>query len=58
MNRTDERALSKAVRRHLLTEPGIEATLRQQVAEDLAEDDQYQDEERELWRKGDTDRDH
>lgn len=65
-----ERKTSNALRRHLLTTPGLEADLvRAAVAElyprraperddetELSEDVEYQDKERELWQRGDVDR--
>ena len=53
----DERVTSKELRRYLQQEQ-LEEPMRRSILDDLAEDEQYQDEERALWLDGDTDRDH
>ena len=53
----DERITSKELRRYLQQER-LEEPMKRSVLDELAEDEVYQDEERELWQKGDVDRDH
>ena len=53
----EERSTSKELRRYLQQER-LEEPMKRSVLDELAEDEVYQDEERELWQKGDVDRDH
>lgn len=60
--RNTEREMSKLVRRHLLTEPGLKeamiASVVNRMRDELDLDEEWQDTERRLWAEGDCDREH
>lgn len=58
MTRTEERELHKFGRKLIMGTPGVEEAMKRSILDELAEDEEYQDIERQLWQIGDTDRDH